>query len=186
VAGAVYPFVLDILGPLPADATVLEVGCGAQQYRPFLPARYVGLDLPSTQYATAGESFLGASAEHIPIRTESVDAVFGVAVFLAIADADAAFRECHRVLVAGGRLVVFDYQAREARRLRAADSNHHHAWTSRDLTGRLVAAGFDPDRMQDLSRTPLAKRYNSWPRWLVRRLRRLLRHSTWLVISVER
>jgi len=141
-----YAFVVELVGrDLSSETRVLDIGCGAQQYRALLPGVYHGLDpVPA---AKTEPPHYRCSAESIPCPGGVYDVVFGVASFSIIRDVDRAFAECRRVLKTGGRLLVFDYQRREGERLVAG--GHAHAWSFPDLRGLLEDAGFGAVR--DLS-----------------------------------
>ena len=77
----------------------------------------VGLDretetIRSARTLNASGAFLRGSVERLPFRTESVDAVVAQHVIEHLADPALAVAEWHRVLRAGGRLVVLTPNAR--------------------------------------------------------------------------
>ena len=144
-----YPFIVEELRRrMTRDATCLEIGCGAKQYRASLSGRYLGLDLATSPYLVEPPELAG-SAERIGLPDESVDLVFGVAVFHLIPDASAAFRECRRVLKRGGTLLIFDYQKRELLRLKAAIGVPRHVWSFAELSRLLTEAGFESVGVRD-------------------------------------
>lgn len=57
----------------------------------------------------AGLPTVAGDARHLPLRTESADAVLIVDAFHHMPDCDAVLRECRRVLAPGGVLVVRDF-----------------------------------------------------------------------------
>ncbi|MCG2831360.1 MAG: class I SAM-dependent methyltransferase, partial [Desulfobacteraceae bacterium] len=87
---------------------ILEIGCGAQPYRHFLPpsCSYQGLDwesseehfgysAPDTTYYTGGQfPFMDASFDNL-YHTEVLEHIYDYKVFL---------RECRRVLKPGGNM----------------------------------------------------------------------------------
>jgi len=96
---------------------LLEVGCGAQPYRGFVPAgvTYQGLD-----WVGAGENF-GYSApdtvyyegQRFPFEDASFDAVFHTEVIEHVYDLRTFLAECRRVLRPGGELFfTVPFQAR--------------------------------------------------------------------------
>jgi len=92
------------LNDLPTGINVLDVGGRIQPYRSLIGSKartYFGLDL---QFE--GTVDVVASAEHIPIRTESLDLVLCNDVLQYVFDPPAAMREMHRVLKPGGQLIL--------------------------------------------------------------------------------
>ena len=94
---------------------VLEIGCGtgrllAQTGTP----RRIGVDLsPEMLQRAAGRQLdvACADAHQLPFASESFDAVIAGNATFRYLDYARAFRECSRVLVAGGRLGVHQYSA---------------------------------------------------------------------------
>jgi SAM-dependent methyltransferase len=92
------------LNELPSGIDVLDVGGRIQPYRSLIEPKvhtYAGLDL---QFE--GTVDVVATAERIPIRTESLDLVLCNDVLQYIFDPPAAMREMHRVLKPGGQLIL--------------------------------------------------------------------------------
>jgi SAM-dependent methyltransferase len=103
------------------DATgkrVLDLGCGDGEFTPLLTshgARVIGLDISTDLLAIARTRIeldgyanqvrpLCGSAHVIPLHSDSVDIVFGMAVLHHL-DIGLAAREVHRVLKPGGRAI---------------------------------------------------------------------------------
>ena len=110
-------YALHLLG----DATgkrVLDLGCGDGEFTPLLAshgAHVIGLDISTDLLRLARTRIeldgfgrqvrpLCGSAHVIPLQSESVDLVFGMAVLHHL-DLDLAAREVHRVLKPGGRAI---------------------------------------------------------------------------------
>ncbi|MDQ1747397.1 MAG: hypothetical protein QOD07_1660, partial [Frankiaceae bacterium] len=98
---------------LPTDGVVLEVGVGTGVVAQALAEAgrcVVGADLSLPMLARAAQRLPGrvvaGDALALPIRTGSVVAAAFVHVVQLLPDVAAAFREAHRVLHPGGRLVV--------------------------------------------------------------------------------
>jgi SAM-dependent methyltransferase len=97
---------------------VLDFGCGDGEFTPLLVshgARVIGLDISTDLLSIARRRIevdgfpdtvrpLCGSAHSIPLQTDSVDIVFGMAVLHHL-DLDLAAREVHRVLKPGGRAI---------------------------------------------------------------------------------
>ena len=184
---AVYRFVVDLVGRrLPPGGTVLELGCGAMQYAPFLEGRYIGLDLPDSLHVREAPHLLG-SAERIDLPDASVDVVFGVATFHLMRVIDGALREARRVLRPGGYLLVFDYQQPVLERFAAVpDYGFCNVWTSRQLRERVARAGFPRRRIRDLSHRAHADGDPPPSLRPALLLKRRLRPGQWLVLEAVR
>jgi SAM-dependent methyltransferase len=92
------------LNELPSGIDVLDVGGRIQPYRTLIGSKarnYIGLDL---QFE--GTVDVVASAEQIPIRTESLDLVLCNDALQYVFDPPAAMREMYRVLKPGGQLIL--------------------------------------------------------------------------------
>jgi len=148
---AVYDFIArELRRRLTASATCLEIGCGAKQYRPFVPGRYLGLDLATSPYLKEAPEIIG-SVEAIALPDASIDLVFGVGVFCLVADVVLAFRECRRVLKNGGKLLIFDYQKKTLDRLWEVDRQSQHRWDFQELRDELCRAGFQRSAVLDIT-----------------------------------
>lgn len=104
---------------LRADMVVLDVAVGtgsvARETQGLLrsPGWVVGID-PSTGMLTqarrAGLPVIQGLAEHLPFRNESFDFLSMGYALRHVSDLYAAFREYHRVLRPGGRLLILDFR----------------------------------------------------------------------------
>lgn len=99
----------DVLAGLPEGSIVLEIGCGGGQMRDWLRARgltYVGTDVSRDRVhdwlAAFGGPDLLCDAHALPVRDNSVDAVYAAAVWEHLAFPQMAAREAARVLKPGG------------------------------------------------------------------------------------
>ena len=120
-AGVANPF---SLGRIEADATVLDLGCGAgtdlliaaQMVGP--GGKAVGVDMTRSMLERAERSAVemglgnvelhGALIEELPLEDASVDAVISNGVIDLVPDKDAVLAEIDRVLRPGGRLQIAD------------------------------------------------------------------------------
>jgi SAM-dependent methyltransferase len=184
-----YPAIIRILQDnLRAGNRVLEIGCGGKQYRPFIltNCNYSGLDFPESRWVQETPE-IECSAENIPCADESFDFVFGVATFYMHANPSKSFKECYRVLAPGGRFIAFDYTRRTLRKIRDRSEEYAHSrtWNFSELKGELGAAGFDSDRIRDIS---YQADYDNHPGPLLlafRRMRRMFRiyNASWMIVS---
>jgi ubiquinone/menaquinone biosynthesis C-methylase UbiE len=165
---------VDALGsPLPGR--VLDLACGTGLLIERLVTldatlSIVGVDISEDMLDHARRRFEGRStialrsgrAEAIPLPDASVDAVVIANAFHLVRDREAALRECQRVLVPGGSLVVVDW-CRDALPMRVLA--HGLALTQRlkrrivgvrRMRAELEAAGF---------RVEIARRFRAKPLW---------------------
>jgi SAM-dependent methyltransferase len=88
---------------------VLDVGCGYMPYKrlvlatPSRATRYIGLDLPDTNYPRPDLEWDGVT---IPLPDRSIDSVLLTEVLEHCPDAESVLREIHRVLRPGGFLFL--------------------------------------------------------------------------------
>jgi SAM-dependent methyltransferase len=96
---------------------VIDLGCGVGRFVPLLRevfrARVYGIDPSARMLAAASAgtadtaiTWLRAAAEALPVAGARIDLVFLYLVYHHLRDPLAALRECARVLVPGGRLLV--------------------------------------------------------------------------------
>jgi SAM-dependent methyltransferase len=130
-AHTVYPleYAYSLLGNV-RGLTVLDFGCGSGENTLLLArrgARAVGVDISTDLITLArrrlalnglpgGAQFIVGSAHDLPVETESVDVVFGIAILHHL-DLAATSREVHRVLKPGGR-AIFQEPVRDSRLIR--------------------------------------------------------------------
>ena len=150
----VEPFVRQAAAGRP-DARILDCGSGTGVNLSLL-ARYgtpVGIDLTWTGLSFArsrGERHLAqASAARLPFADAVFDVVASFDVMQTLPDEDekAALREMHRVLRAGGRLVVSAAAIELLRGNHSLLAQEVRRYTRRTLAERLTRAGFDIERL---------------------------------------
>ena len=92
------------------QGTLVDVGCGAQPYRPLLPATatYIGIDTADAQrlfgYYTPDTRYY--DGENWPLDSGSVDVVLATETLEHVEDPARFLREANRCLRAGGRLIL--------------------------------------------------------------------------------
>jgi SAM-dependent methyltransferase len=147
-----------------ADLTgqdVLEVGCGrgggaAFVFERFGPRSVTGLDLARRavdscrrRYGRAGLSFVAGDAEQLPFADGAFDTVLSVESSHCYADPSRFWREAHRVLRPGGRLLLAD-----ARHAHLTPDSESALFARDDVAGlrdQLAAAGFRTAQEQDIT-----------------------------------
>lgn len=128
----VYPleYAYALLGDV-RGRTVLDFGCGSGENTLLLAkrgAKAVGVDISADLIALArrrlainglpdAAQFIVGSAHDLPVGSDSVDVVFGIAILHHL-DLEATSREVHRVLKRGGR-AIFQEPVRDSRLIRA-------------------------------------------------------------------
>ena len=152
---------------------IVDVGCGPGFYTAEIldevgpHGSVVGIDGSAQMLSAAARrcrghdnvEFLEADVAELPLEDGGCDAGLCVQVLEYVDDPTAPLAEMHRVLRAGGRLVVWDVDwstvsihsavpARAERVLRAWDGHLAHPALPRTLTARLRAAGFHDVRME--------------------------------------
>ncbi|MFO1132182.1 MAG: class I SAM-dependent methyltransferase [Hyphomicrobiales bacterium] len=143
------------LGPLGGER-ILEIGCGpGLALRSILAtdvARAIGIDHSPVMIAQAGRNnarsvatgrlrLLDGDFSALPIENGSVDAVLAVNVAYFMNDATALV-EARRVLVPGGRLVLYATHATAMRNWRFAGPHSHRLFDDKKLRALLAAGGF--------------------------------------------
>ncbi|MBS1773717.1 MAG: methyltransferase domain-containing protein [Bacteroidetes bacterium] len=104
------------LATLPAGAKVLDVGCGTGHFADFIAQKgfdVVGLEPAKNMISIARElfpkiTFVEGISAKIPYPDNSFDYILAIEVFryLDKADNEASFKEFHRVLKPGGKILV--------------------------------------------------------------------------------
>jgi ubiquinone/menaquinone biosynthesis C-methylase UbiE len=165
---------------LPADAELLEVGCGTGPVSRFLStlpgvAHVTGVD-PSPLFVErarelAGDApvdFAAGDGRELDLGDESFDAVVFHTALRHVPGCERALAEAHRVLRPGGSLAVFDGDY--ATMTMALDANDplqscteavldmlvHDPWLMRRVSRLIVEAGFEQPRVEGHAYTSAA------------------------------
>lgn len=101
---------------LPANASILEIGCGAGANFEFYPKcrRAISSELSIEMLQVAkgkrrGNHLIQADAQSLPFPAGEFDAAFATLVFCSIPDPAAAFGELRRVVKTGGKIVLLEH-----------------------------------------------------------------------------
>jgi ArsR family transcriptional regulator len=137
-----------LIGLMPADWTVADLGCGTGTMLASLAPhvkQVIGVDASEEMLAAARVRLSGVanvdlrrgSLESLPIETASVDAVTMMLVLHHLASPGAAIAEAARILRPGGRLLVVDMAPHEHEEYR---QQMGHVWLgfSEEQTKRLL------------------------------------------------
>ncbi len=158
---------------------VLDVGCGPAPYRDWVLGRYIGLDVTDQPYKTGLPRRVDVvgSATALPFRAGSIDLIFSKSAFYLVPDPEAALGEFLRVLRAGGRMLLIDYNRRTQARMMTVDGSDLPCWTQRELKAKLKKGGFR--QCEILPPTPRdAGRPERWLRLLHQEL-----FGTWAIVT---
>jgi SAM-dependent methyltransferase len=144
---------LDRIGALAADATIVDLGCSSGYLLEDLHAAHpgatlIGVDLVASGLRKAhalvpGARLLLADACRLPLRTGSIDAVLSANLLEHVPDDVRALAELHRVLRPAGRAVVvvpsgpdtYDYYDRFL--------GHERRYARGELAGKARGAGLE-------------------------------------------
>lgn len=159
---------------LPAGARVVDAGCGlgvtVDYLHRVLRLDAIGIDVSAALIERArarysGPAFFPAAAEELPFAAGTVDGILGECSFSIFRDMEQAFRECHRVLVPGGKLAITDIYARrseglETVRALAASTCLSGIRTREEWSHSVTQAGFSIQVWEDCS--------EAWRQWIAR------------------
>lgn len=106
----------EVIGLLPENASILEIGCGAGANFEFYPKceRAVSSELSIgmlhvAQAKRRENHLIQADAQSLPFGDDEFDAAFATLVFCSIPDPTLAFAEFRRVIRSGGRIVLLEH-----------------------------------------------------------------------------
>jgi ubiquinone/menaquinone biosynthesis C-methylase UbiE len=151
-----------------ASGQVLEVAIGTGRNLPFYPRgiQLTGIDFSPAMLEIArgraaelgvGVTLIEADAQHLPFADHRFDTVVCTLALSSIPDPAAAINEMHRVLRAGGQLLVVGHVASPHRVVRAGQRTLERLsirlagdHQTRQPYPEIVAAGFTVDRRERL------------------------------------
>lgn len=106
----------EVLGMMPADSTLLELGAGTGANFQFYPAAKLAvaseLSCKMIEYASERRTpihIVQADAQQLPFDENRFDAAFATLVFCSIPKPELAFAEVKRVVRPGGRVVLLEH-----------------------------------------------------------------------------
>jgi SAM-dependent methyltransferase len=90
------------------DGRLMDFGCGSKPYRSlFHVAEYTGVDFENPGHPHLNEQIdVFYDGKHIPFEAGTFDSIFCSEVFEHVFNLDEVLRELHRVLKAGGKILV--------------------------------------------------------------------------------
>ena len=144
--GTRYPHVETILREYHAKKAgkVLEIGAGGAVYKNIFQD-YVGTDLPTSPYPEKGDLDVYCDAQYLPFKEDTFEMAFIVAALFQMQNLVMVLSEIKRVLKPGGHFIVFDYNKKRTKRLKATENlgdNFDHVWSPRELRQIIQKAGF--------------------------------------------
>lgn len=134
----------------PDHPRVLEIGCGAAEYRSIFPkGAYTGTDVPNEHYQSAGDVDAFCNAASLPFADEVFDLIFCQAAIDYMEHIHDVFLETRRVLKPNGKLLIFTYNKQTLERIHseAQESSHpahqhFHVYSEKEFIGWLTKAGY--------------------------------------------
>ena len=157
-----------LLGLLPSDWTVADLGCGTGAMLPELSPyvkRVIGVDQSREMLDAAKHrskhlpnvELRRGSVEELPIDTASCDAAMFVLVLSYLEEPPTALREAARILKPGGRIVIVDLLHHDRDDFRRQVGQRWPGFREEELGRWLLAAGFASPRVRPLDPDPRAK-----------------------------
>jgi len=123
---------------------VLEIGAGGATYKDIF-SDYLGTDLPGNPYSQKGDLDVYCDAQYLPFKENTFDMAFTVAALYQIPVTDLVLAEINRILKVDGYFLIFDYNKKTTRRLKATENegnNCNHVWSPWELKRIINKAGF--------------------------------------------
>jgi ArsR family transcriptional regulator len=157
-----------LLGLLPSDWTVAELGCGtgaiAEALAPFV-RRVVGVDASSPMLDLAQRrlerfdnvDLLPGELESLPLEDGEVDVATMILVLHNLERPEAAIAEAARCLRPNGRLLIVDMLPHDRVEYRMERGHVWMGFSDKMINGYLESAGFGEGRFRPLPPAPEAK-----------------------------
>ncbi len=150
-----------LIGLMPADWTVADLGCGTGALVAGLAphaARVIGVDASEEMLAAARHRLTGltnvdlrtGSLESLPIENASVDAATMMLVLHHVASPAAAIAEAARILRPGGRLLIVDMTPHDHEEYRQQMGHVWLGFSDEHMKRLLTHAGLAAPRVQAL------------------------------------
>lgn len=157
-----------LLGLLPREWTVADIGCGtgngaellAPHVRQVVAVDQSGPMLEAARKRLARFSnvrFADGPLEALPLADSSVDAAICLLVLHHVKDVDDALRELSRVVRPGGKALIVDMFEHDRSMYRNTMGHIHLGFTSDRMTSALTRAGFASCRVTPVPGEPDAK-----------------------------
>jgi ubiquinone/menaquinone biosynthesis C-methylase UbiE/DNA-binding transcriptional ArsR family regulator len=157
-----------LLGLLPSDWTVADLGCGtgtiAEALAPFV-RRVIGVDVSSPMLDLASRrlerfenvDLLPGELESLPLDDDQVDVATMILVLHHLERPEAAIGEAARCLRPDGRLLIVDMLPHDRAEYRMERGHVWLGFSEEEINEYLAAAGFGAGRFQALPPAPEAK-----------------------------
>ena len=158
--GIRYPHIVSVLREFYTDGKVLEIAAGPTLYKDIFHD-YVGTDLTTIHYSEKSDLDVCCDAQHLPFKENAFDFAFIVAALYQIQDTELVLSEINHVLKPGGRFIIFDYNKKTTKRLKAIDyegNNFNHVWSPWELKRIIQRAGFQAQIIKSWDRVESSQR----------------------------
>ena len=157
-----------LLGLLPSEWTIGDLGCGTGSLLPILAghvARVIGVDASADMLGAARNRVAGlsnvevrsGSLEALPLEDASLDAAVLALVLHHLPSPAEALAEAARVLKPGGRLLIVDMTSHDREEYRQRMGHVWLGFSDEQLSRLLTQAGFAGVRSNPLPPAPEAK-----------------------------
>jgi len=157
-----------LLGLLPSDWTVADLGCGTGEAAEVLAPvvrRVLAIDQSSSMLDAAKERLVGAKnveyvearLEELPLPASSVDAAVMVLVLHHMPEPVRVLREARRIVKPGGPVVVVDMVRHDRSDYRQSMGHRHLGFADANTSELFAAAGWGSSMYRELPRLVEAK-----------------------------